>query len=40
MDIARDGQQVDVVLDKLGLEAALKQVAGAAMLVARVKRVG
>ncbi len=40
MDVPRDGRQIDVILNQLGLEAALKQVAGAVVLVAPVEGVG
>ena len=40
MDVPRQGTQIDVVFDELRLEAALKNVTRAVVLVARVKRVG
>ena len=40
MDVPRDGQQIDFILHQFRLEAALKQVAGAAVLVAPVEGVG
>ena len=40
MDVACDGQEVDFVFDQFGLETALEEMAGTAVFVARIKRVG